>query len=168
MEYNITSKKGSYKIDYKDSKGSEVSVNGEDFILDLQDSKTGFHIIHNGKGISVDVVEVNRQDKTVVLRIDSKRYSYIVKDRFEALLSELGMNGMASGSISEVKAPMPGLVLDVLVKSGDEVKIDQPLLILEAMKMENVIKSPVVGSIKQVSISKGDSVEKNHVLVEFE
>lgn len=168
MEYTVTSKKGSYQVDFKDSTGSVVSLNGAEFLLDFQESKTGFHIIHNGKGISVDVVEVNAQDKSVVLRIDSKRYTYKVKDRFDNLLEQLGMNGIGSGKVSEVKAPMPGLVLDVLVNRGDKVSMDQPLLILEAMKMENVIKSPVDGSIKRVSISTKDSVEKNQVLVEFE
>ena len=168
MEYLIDSKKGSYKIEYKDSTGSSVSVNGKDFHLDIQKSKTGFHIIHNGKGISVDVVEVNEQEKTIVLKIDSKRYTYNVKDRFDVLLEKLGMDISTSGSVSEIKAPMPGLVLDVLVKSGDEVKIDQPLLILEAMKMENVIKSPTDSSVKSIEITKGDSVEKNQILVEFD
>ena len=168
MDYTVISKKGSYQIEYEDSTGAKVKVNDEEFQLDIQESKTGFHIIQNGKGISVNVVEVNAKDKTIVLRINSKRYTYKVKDRFDNLLEQLGMNGIGSGSISEVKAPMPGLVLDVLVNRGDKVLIDQPLLILEAMKMENVIKSPVDGAIKRVSISTKDSVEKNQILVEFE
>jgi biotin carboxyl carrier protein len=90
-----------------------------------------------------------------------------VKDKFDELLEQLGMDASSSGKVSEIKAPMPGLVLDVMVAAGDEIKEDQPLLILEAMKMENVIKSPSDNTVKKVSINKGDSVEKNEILIEF-
>ena len=70
--------------------------------------------------------------------------------------------------LKELKAPMPGLVLDVKVTSGDEVIEGQELLVLEAMKMENAIKSPQDGIIKSISIEKNDKVEKNQILVSFE
>jgi biotin carboxyl carrier protein len=78
--------------------------------------------------------------------------------------------GMESGKkkLKELKAPMPGLVLDVLVKSGDTVTIGQDLLVLEAMKMENSIKSPQEGVIDEISIQKQDKVEKNQILLSFE
>ena len=63
---------------------------------------------------------------------------------------------------------MPGLVLDGLVNIGDEVSIDQPLMILEAMKMENVIKSPSEGKVKSIHIAKSDTVEKNQMLIVFD
>ena len=82
MEYFITSKNNSYTIDLKDSTGSVVSVNGEEYQLDIQKTKTGFHIIHNGKGISVDIVELNKQEKTVVLKIESEYLLYPNKFTF--------------------------------------------------------------------------------------
>jgi biotin carboxyl carrier protein len=63
---------------------------------------------------------------------------------------------------------MPGLILDINVKIGQKVKEDDPLLILEAMKMENVLTSPRDGIIKSISVSKGDAVNKNQLLIEFE
>jgi biotin carboxyl carrier protein len=63
---------------------------------------------------------------------------------------------------------MPGLVLDVRVKEGDEVKKGDPLLVLEAMKMENILKSPAHAKIKKINVNKGQAVEKNQVLVSFE
>jgi biotin carboxyl carrier protein len=77
------------------------------------------------------------------------------------------MDRLAAKKVAEIKAPMPGLVLEVLVSKGDEIKVNQPLVILEAMKMENVLKSPTDGSIKKVEITKGDSVEKNQLLISF-
>jgi biotin carboxyl carrier protein len=69
--------------------------------------------------------------------------------------------------VNHIKAPMPGLIIDLRVKEGDVVKQNDPLIILEAMKMENVIKSPGDGTVKAVKVQKGNSVEKNQVLIEF-
>ena len=63
---------------------------------------------------------------------------------------------------------MPGLVVDILKKSGDEVSEGENLLILEAMKMENVIKSPINGVIKSIGVKAKDTVEKNQLLISFE
>jgi biotin carboxyl carrier protein len=62
---------------------------------------------------------------------------------------------------------MPGLILSVAVAEGQEVKKGDPLLILEAMKMENVIKAPADATVKVIKVRKGDSVDKNQVLVLF-
>jgi biotin carboxyl carrier protein len=62
---------------------------------------------------------------------------------------------------------MPGLIVELKIQVGDTVKTGDPLLILEAMKMENVLKSPADGIVKNVRVKKGDSVERGHTLVEF-
>ena len=80
----------------------------------------------------------------------------------------MGFEVGATKQINDIKAPMPGLILDISVTVGQEVKEDEPLLILEAMKMENVFTSPRDGIIKSISVSKGDAVDKNDLLIEFE
>ncbi|MDB5143897.1 MAG: gcdC, partial [Mucilaginibacter sp.] len=69
--------------------------------------------------------------------------------------------------VSEIKAPMPGLVLKLFVSEGTEVKKGDNLFILEAMKMENIIKSPADVTVKTVKIKPGDKVEKGQVLLTF-
>ena len=77
---------------------------------------------------------------------------------------------MASGPTVEktLKAPMPGLILEIKVQAGDKVAKGSPLLIVEAMKMENVVKAPADVVIKTVHTEKGASVERNDRLLEFE
>jgi biotin carboxyl carrier protein len=77
------------------------------------------------------------------------------------------MNNLNSQAAKEIKAPMPGLIFDIKVKEGDEVKKGDAVLILEAMKMENILKSPGDGTVKSIKIKKGQSVEKNQVLIQF-
>ena len=66
---------------------------------------------------------------------------------------------------TKVNAPMPGNILDVVVKVGDAVKSGQKLVVLEAMKMENEIVAPQAGTVSSVNVSKGDSVEAGQVII---
>jgi biotin carboxyl carrier protein len=85
----------------------------------------------------------------------------------DLLLAKLGIEHSAESAVKDVKAPMPGLIIDIALEAGQEVKKGDTLLILEAMKMENVIKCPADGIVSKVHIKKGESVEKNQILVEF-
>lgn len=143
-------------------------VNGESFQWDLSKASEGnFHIIHKNKSYRAEVVKADAATKTFVLKINNKLQTVEVKDKFDLLLEKMGMTSGASGKVNNIKAPMPGLVIDVKVKAGDTVKAGDALLILEAMKMENIIKSPGDANIKNVRAKKGDSVEKGQVLIEF-
>jgi len=80
----------------------------------------------------------------------------------------MGLSVVASQKLSSVKAPMPGLVLDIMVEPGQEVAEGDSLLILEAMKMENVLKATGEGVVKSIEITKGAAVEKGQILIEME
>lgn len=126
-----------------------------------------FHILYMGKGYNAELVKTDSDTKTVELKINGRRYSVHLKDKFDLLLEKMGMNNTGAGKLNVLKAPMPGLIIDLRVEAGQTVKAGDPLLVLEAMKMENVIKAPGEGIVKQLKIKKGDSVEKNQVLIEF-
>ncbi|MFT4662960.1 MAG: biotin carboxyl carrier protein, partial [Patiriisocius sp.] len=87
---------------------------------------------------------------------------------YDILLDQLGMGNMTVKRMKDIKAPMPGLVLDIKIQAGDEVEAGDVILVLEAMKMENMIKSPGAGKIKTIKIKKGEAVEKGQVLIEVE
>lgn len=143
-------------------------VNGQPIQWDIATIREGyFHILYNNKSYRAEVVSVDRQTKTCTLKINNKIQTVTLSDKFDLLLEKLGMNAAGSGKINSIKAPMPGLIIDLKVKEGDEVKANDPLLILEAMKMENILKSPGEGIVKSIKVKKGESVEKNQILIEF-
>jgi biotin carboxyl carrier protein len=77
------------------------------------------------------------------------------------------LDNLNSKKVNEVKAPMPGLVLEIRVNVGDAVKKGDAILVLEAMKMENILKSPTDGTVSKINVKKGIAVEKNQVLINF-
>ncbi len=156
-----------WKIESLDN--NRFLVDGNEIALDFVALPDGsLHIIQNNKGYRAVVVEMNKAEKSMVIEINGNRYELALKDKFDLLLKQLGMSGLVSKKINDLKAPMPGKVLQVLVTAGSAVKKGEPVLVLEAMKMENVLKAPADVSIKEVKVQQGDAVEKNTVLVVFE
>ena len=143
-------------------------VNGQPFQWDLATvGKNYFHILHENKSYRAEFVKADQATKTVTLKINGHLYDVVVKDKIDLLLEKMGMNNMNAGRVNNVKAPMPGLIVDLKIKDGDTVQKNDPLLVLEAMKMENVIKSPGDGVVRSIRVKKGDSVDKNQILIEF-
>jgi len=136
--------------------------------VDIRDLKDGhIHFLYKNKSYNAEVVSENQEDKTSVIKINGTIYEVAIEDQFDSLLKAMGM-GAGSGKVArEVKAPMPGLVLNISVTEGQEIQKGDSLLVLEAMKMENMLKSATEGKIKKIHVATGDKVEKNQVLIEF-
>ena len=126
-----------------------------------------YHLLHNNQSFNIDLIKINEEEKTMVLKINSVKYNIQLKDKYDDLLHNLGLDNIATKKVNDIKAPMPGMVLNILVKEGDTVKKGDALLVLEAMKMENIIKSPTDGVIKKITANKGTAVEKNQLLIQF-
>jgi biotin carboxyl carrier protein len=126
-----------------------------------------YHIIEGNQSYNADVVSFNSVEKTAQIKINNNIYTITVKDQFDILLDKLGLSSLSGAQLSEIKAPMPGLVLKVFAVEGDEVKKGDNLLVLEAMKMENIIKCPADVTIKKIRIKSGNKVEKGQILIEF-
>ena len=88
-------------------------------------------------------------------------------ERARAIRDAAGAAAPASGP-APLKAPMPGLIVRVLVQPGDEVRSGQGLVVMEAMKMENELRAPGVGRVRAVRVEPGTAVEKGAVLIELE
>lgn len=161
--------KTTYQVEFIDGKKLSGKINAAPFEWDIIKVKEGsFHIIKDKRSYSLEVVSTDFEKKIFTVKVNRNKYQLQVQDRFDDLLKSLGMENLNSGKIKEIKAPMPGLVIDIMVKTGSEVKKGDPIMVLEAMKMENILKSPSDGKIKKVNVEKRQAVEKNQVLVNFE
>ncbi len=148
--------------------GQTLDISLEQISWDLVEfAPNCFHIIHNNKSYRAEVVKSDPAAKTFVIKINGNVQTVTIKDKFDLLLEKMGMSAANSTKINNIKAPMPGLIIDLKIKAGDTVNAGDALLILEAMKMENILKSPGGGVVKSVKVKKGDSVEKGQVLIEF-
>lgn len=146
-----------------------ISIDGQVVNLKVEVLKPHhLQVVLNHKTYQVEVRDADVLKKTVSFRIGGRKYEVAVQDKYDELLKQLGMERGAGAQAQELKAPMPGKVLSLEVESGNEVEEGQALLILEAMKMENVIKSPRSGVVKTIHVSTSQVVEKNEILVSFE
>ena len=134
----------------------------------VETTKNQFHILKNNNSIKASILESNFLKKAYTVKVNNNIYNVTINDALDQQIEALGFEIGSSKKISEIKAPMPGLILEINIKEDQEVKEDDALLILEAMKMENVINSPRDGVIKSIKVKQGDTVEKNALLIEFE
>ncbi|MFT5513354.1 MAG: biotin carboxyl carrier protein [Bacteroidia bacterium] len=145
------------------------SINGEATTFDCELLPNGkYHILLNNQSLVAEVVNIDHNTKSVSLLVDQRKFDIQIKDDFDLLLSKLGMDKKNTDKVSEIKSPMPGLVLEIKVAVGDEVEAGQPIMVLEAMKMENVISAPNDGKVSKVEVQIQDKVDKNQVLIRFE
>ncbi|MCB0707681.1 MAG: acetyl-CoA carboxylase biotin carboxyl carrier protein subunit [Saprospiraceae bacterium] len=137
--------------------------------MDLVQNPDGsYHLLLDSRAFQVEILEIKAQGKEYHLKVDGHLLVARVNDPLDQLINQMGLSNISQASVSEVYAPMPGLVLDVDISVGQEVEEGQTLLILEAMKMENVIKAPVKATIAEIAVQSGSAIEKGQLLVRFE
>lgn len=157
-----------FKIKVNDAFNFESS---EEDIKKLDVIKTNnkhYHILQNNTSIEAEVLSSNFNKKTYTIKVNNNDYNVVINDSLDQQIEALGFEIGASKKVNSIKAPMPGLILEINVKVGQEVAENDALLILEAMKMENVINSPREGIIKSIAVNQGETVDKNNLLIEFE
>lgn len=152
-----------------------VRVNNFEFKLDreqveafdlLKRSPQQYNLICNHRSANATLVHADH--KNLLVELEGQHYSVVIKDELDQELDQLGFSSAATKLIREIKAPMPGLVLDISVSEGQEVKEGEKLLILEAMKMENSIMIHGDAVIKKILVKSGQAVDKGQVLIELE
>ncbi|AZI25092.1 biotin/lipoyl-binding protein [Pedobacter sp. G11] len=147
---------------------NNLKINGEEIFIDSAALDNGTaHLLYKHQSYNAEVISIDKAAKTCQVKVNGTVYSVGVEDQYDQLLQQLGLDTLVSNKITEIKAPMPGLVLNVMVAEDAEVKKGDSLLILEAMKMENILKSSTDGIVKKIAVIKGDKVEKNQILIQF-
>ncbi|UYW00451.1 acetyl-CoA carboxylase biotin carboxyl carrier protein subunit [Flavobacterium agricola] len=156
----------------------KVNVNKVfDFNLSEQDSASldavslnteNYHIVHQNKTYTAEIVKKDFVNKTYTVLINNNEYVVSIANQLDQLIKEMGFEVGKTKIVNAIKAPMPGLILEINVAVGLEVQEGENLLILEAMKMENSFDSPRSGIIKSIAVTKGQAVDKGQLLIEFE
>ncbi|MDO7875337.1 biotin/lipoyl-containing protein [Hymenobacter sp. ASUV-10] len=155
-----------WEVDYQNT--ANVSLNGQPLNWDITALGGGrYHVLLDGRSYGAEVVSADYATKNIVLKINGQRVELSAKDRFDLLLERLGMSNAAAAKVNELKAPMPGLIVDIRVQPGQAVQKGDPLLVLEAMKMENILKAPADGTVGGIKVNLRDNVQKGQVLVQF-
>lgn len=165
-----------YKVYYKEDTAHEIELDNQQIKIDGKDTEIDlvklldnkFHIIQNHKSYNLEIIHADYNLKRFSIKVNNNIYDLNLQTELDILLDKMGMSVSGEEKMDNVKAPMPGLVLDILVETGQEVKKGDNLLILEAMKMENIIKASGNGVVKNILIQKKDAVEKNQLLIEMD
>ena len=131
-------------------------------------SQNSYHVLEDNSSFKATVVSSDFAKKTYNIQVNSNTYEVVIKDEIDILIKEMGFTVGASKQLNNLISPMPGLIIDVQVTAGQEVKEGDTLVILSAMKMENSFVSHTDGVIKAVHVVKDDAVDKGQLLVEFE
>jgi pyruvate carboxylase subunit B len=156
-----------------DDREYDIAIQDDQLVVDGEPKDYTFEVLRegyvsmlvDGKSLPVSVEAIG--ENTLRVTIGGRRTEVQVKDERDLLVEEFGLGDDAAAG-GEVRAPMPGLVLDVLVEEGDEVAAEQGLLVLEAMKMENELKAPSGGIVTAIHATGGDAVEKDALLIAIE
>ena len=147
-----------------DNNNNEINI---DWDLQKIDAHN-FSIIYQNQSYNIEIIKNDLENKMLVLKINGNRYELQTKTELDLLLQKMGMDKANVTQIKDVKAPMPGLIREIKTQIGQQIQKGDAILILEAMKMENILKSPTDGIVKAIKVKQGDNVEKNQILVSFE
>ena len=135
--------------------------------IKLREDPNGFsYIVWKNKKYMLDVIEKNQNRYTVM--INGVWHSFTVETPISLKRRRFLEQQGDTSSLVSIEAPMPGKIMDIMVEEGSEVKEGEPIIILEAMKMQNELASHVSGVVKSVSVKKNDSVMKDDVLIEIQ
>ncbi|MGG9962294.1 biotin/lipoyl-containing protein [Ferruginibacter sp. SUN106] len=127
-----------------------------------------FNCIAAHQSVNATLITADDTGKKLSIEIDGEIYQVEIKDELDQVLDKMGFGFTAAKQIKDIKAPMPGMVLEIAVTEGQQVNEGDKVLILGAMKMENSILIPVNATIKNIKVTAGQAVEKGQVLVELE
>lgn len=159
MEYNITTD-NTYRHKFDAQSAEQLDL------ISVKDDE--FHLLKDNQSYKVLVKERDFLNKKYIVEINGTTYKVDIESKLDELIKQMGFESGASKKVNQLKAPMPGLVLDITVKEGQEVNQGDSIIILEAMKMENSLTAPMSGKIKSITVNKGQAVDKGQLLIEFE
>ncbi len=162
MKYVTTVGNEQFTIDI--NQAGEVTVDGEVINVDMQQTQdtTMYSTVIDGQSYDI---RMNEGDEVYLVQLSGAIFEVAVEDERTRRLAGLKSSAAAMSGEVVIKAPMPGVVADVLVAPGQEIEQGEILIILESMKMQNEFKAPRAGTVHVVRVSPGDKVDQNGVML---
>lgn len=158
----------SYKLYVNNNNTFDLSESDLKNLDAVKIGQSKFHVLENNKPFTAEIISADFISKKYTVKVNNNIYEVVIDGALELLIKGLGIERGRTKVVNTIKAPMPGLILEINVEVGQTVKENDPLLILEAMKMENSFLSPREGVIKSIAVTKGMAVDKGQLLIEFE
>jgi biotin carboxyl carrier protein len=154
-------------FEFKDPLEKRIKYQGKEVDIKLREDPNGFsYIVWKNKKYLLDVIEKNQNRYTVM--INGVWHTFSVETPISLKRRRFLEQQTDASYMVPIEAPMPGKIIDIMVEEGTEVKEGDPIIILEAMKMQNEIASHVTGTVRSVGVKKNESVMKDDVLIEIQ
>lgn len=134
----------------------------------IKTSGSHYHVLQDNKAYSIELLETDFLNKKLSISVNGNSYEVEIEDEYDQKVKEMGLFTITSQKLNSIEAPMPGLIIDIMVEAGQEITEGTPLLILSAMKMENIILAEGDGVVKSVNVGKDEAVEKGQLIIEME
>lgn len=157
-----------YKLTVNTTSEFDITDDGLSVLDAISTAPSKYHVLKDNNPYTAEVVSADFLAKKYTVKVNNNTYEVAITNPLDLLIKQMGFEVGAAKQVNEIKAPIPGLILEISVSVGQEVKENDSLLILEAMKMENTFVSPRAGVIKSIAVNKGDAVDKGQLLIEFE
>lgn len=157
-----------YKINVNDTFHFDLEKESVSQLDAVRVETNKFHILQENTPYQAEIVTSDFLQKNYIVKVNNNTYTVAISNPLDILIKEMGFETGLAKQVNFIKAPMPGLILEISVVVGQEVKENDNLIILGAMKMENSFLSPRDGIIKTISVAMGDAVDKGQLLIEFE
>lgn len=154
-----------------------ITVNEEETLVKKSDvdaldsikiDETNLHLLENNRAYEVNVFHSDFLNKTLTVSVNGNTYEVKIEDEYDQQVNKMGLLAVTAQKVNSIIAPMPGLIVAIMIEVGQEISEGTPLLVLSAMKMENIILSQGEGVVKSIEVKKDDAVEKGQLIIEME
>ncbi len=155
----------------------DITIDKEKFILSSKDiasldivpiGNQQFHALRHQHSYKIKILNTDFANKTMTIEVNGNSYEMVLADEYDQMVQKMGLLSTKTHKINNIKAPMPGLIIDVMASIGQKVESGTPLIVLSAMKMENIITSQGEGIIKSINVEVNDAVDKGQLIIEME
>ena len=157
-----------YKLLVNNSAPFEFTENSLQNLDAVKVEEAKFHVLKDNKPYKAEIVSADFISKKYTVKINNNTYEVAISGALDELIKSMGIERGRTKVVNAIKAPMPGLILEINVSVGQEVKENDPLLILEAMKMENTLSAVQDGVVAEICAKEGDSLAVDQLIIRFE